>query len=344
MDALMGRTPSQRPPLIEYLVDDALRRPITTQLLGREWVEPTRGDRRSLEAYLDNFVALWHGLGYDFVRYEQGLSFAAREVVGHDDTRADGTRTWRDQHHGAISSWADFERYPWPQVTPEYFANYEYLSRHLPQGMGLLVCHAGGIYEHLAAVMSYEGLCFALYDAPDLVAAVAQRIGALMLDVYRQLVELDGVIAIFPGDDMGFRSATLIPPAALRTYTLPWHQRYAALAHAHGLPYFLHSCGNLEGIMEDLIGTVGIDAKHSYENAILPADQFQTRWGGRIGVLGGVDVDILGRGAPEQVRAEVRRLIGVCHPRGRYAIGSGNSIPSYVPVENYLSMVDEALR
>ena len=28
---------------------------------------------------------------------------------------------------------------------------------------------------------------------------------------------------------------------------------------------------------------------------------------------------------------------------GRYAVGSGNSIPSYIPVENYLAMVDEAL-
>ncbi len=33
-----------------------------------------------------------------------------------------------------------------------------------------------------------------------------------------------------------------------------------------------------------------------------------------------------------------------CGPRGRYAVGSGNSIPSYIPVENYLAMVDEALK
>jgi hypothetical protein len=32
-----------------------------------------------------------------------------------------------------------------------------------------------------------------------------------------------------------------------------------------------------------------------------------------------------------------------CGSRGRYAIGSGNSIPSYIPVSNYLAMIDEAL-
>ena len=344
IEVIMGRQRTERVPLVEYLVDDALRKPITIELLGREWVELTPGDRRAEEAYLDNFIAFFPALGYDFVRYEESLPFAETEVLGADRTCADGTRHWRDMHRGAITSWADYERYPWPKVTAQSLANYEYLSQHLPEGMGLLVCHAGGIYEHLAAIFSYEGLCYALYDQPDLVEAVAQRIGEAMWDVYRQLVELEGVVAIFPGDDMGFRSATLIPPEALRRYTLPWHKRYARLAHEHGLPYFLHSCGNVTEVMDVLIEDVGIDAKHSFENAIIPADEFQARYGQRIGVLGGVDVDILGRGSTEQVRAEVRRLIDVCHPRRRFAIGSGNSIPSYIPVENYLSMLDEALR
>jgi uroporphyrinogen decarboxylase len=165
-----------------------------------------------------------------------------------------------------------------------------------------------------------------------------------MLAFYRQLVELPGLVAVFPGDDMGYRSATLIPPEALRRYILPWHKRFARLAHERGLPYFLHSCGNVKAIMGDLIDDVGIDAKHSFENAIMPVAEFQSVYGRRIGVLGGVDIDVLARRSPEGVRADVRRTIDICHPRGRFAIGSGNSIPSYIPVENYLAMLDEAQR
>lgn len=344
ISAIMGRAKPNRPPLVEYLIDDSLRKPIVTDLMGRSWVDAQPGDRASLNAYFDNFIAVWQQLGYDFVRFEQGLQFSQFQVTGDDPTRSDGKRSWNDMHHGVITSWADFEHYLWPTVTPEFFANYEYLDKHLPEGMGLIVCHAGGIYEHLAAIFSYEGLCLSLYDQPDLVAAVAEKLGSLMDDVYRQLVELEHVISIFPGDDMGFRSATLLPPVALRQYTLPWHARYASLAHAHGLPYFLHSCGNLREIMPDLIDTVGIDAKHSFENAIMPVDEFQVQYGNKIGVLGGVDIDILGRATPEQVRSETRRLVEICGARGRYAIGSGNSIPSYVPLENFLSMLDEAQR
>jgi uroporphyrinogen decarboxylase len=344
IDVVMGRRRVERPPLVEYLVDEAVRKPIVTGLLGRAWVDPAPGDRAGLRAYLDTFIDFWRALGYDFVRFEESLPFVENELIGVDMTQRGGTRHWRDMKRGSISSWEDFEHYRWPAITPESLANYEYLAAHLPEGMGLMACHAGGMNEHLAAIFSYEGLCYALHDDPALVAAVADRLGGLMMDFYRQLVELPNLIAVFPGDDMGFRSSTLLPPDALRRYVLPWHKRFARLAHDRGLPYFLHSCGNLTAILDDLIDDVGIDAKHSFENAILPVEAFQSRYGGRIGVLGGVDIDLLARSSPAGVRAEVRRIIDVCGPRGRFAIGSGNSIPSYVPVENYLAMVDEALR
>jgi uroporphyrinogen decarboxylase len=99
----------------------------------------------------------------------------------------------------------------------------------------------------------------------------------------------------------------------------------------------------VEQIMEDLIADVGIDAKHSFEDAIIPVEDFQARYGDRIAVLGGMDVHRLSMHTPAQVRQHVRFLIETCGSRGRYAVGSGNSIPSYIPVENYLAMVDEAL-
>jgi uroporphyrinogen decarboxylase len=191
--------------------------------------------------------------------------------------------------------------------------------------------------------MSYEGLCLALKEDPTLVRDVAGRIGGLMEGFYRHLLDLPGLVAVFPGDDMGFRTGTLISPSDLKTHVLPWHKRFAAMAHAKDLPYFLHSCGNLASLMDDLIDEVGIDGKHSFEDAILPAEEFQARYGGRIAVLGGLDLNILSAGTEEDVRKRTRRLIETCGARGRYAVGSGNSIPSYVPVGNYLALVDEAL-
>lgn len=338
---LMGDVAQRRTPLVEYIVDEVVMRPIVTDLLEREWVTP-QGDRESLCAFLDLYIEFWYRLGYDFVRIEIGLPFQEKRLVTAD-TASSKQRAWADEHEGAISTWEDFERYPWPGIEDVDFFVLEYINAHLPEGMGLMSSHGAGIFEHLSWIMSLEGLCLALYDAPDLVQAVSDRIGALITQFYEHLLQLDRLIAVFPGDDMGYRSGTLISPDALRQYCLPWHQRWAQMAHERGLPYFLHSCGNLEAIMGDLIEEVGIDGKHSFEDAIMPVEQFQLRYGDRIAVLGGLDLNILSAGTPEQVRRRTRQLVETCGGRGRYAVGSGNSIPTYVSVQNYLAMVDEAI-
>jgi uroporphyrinogen decarboxylase len=165
-----------------------------------------------------------------------------------------------------------------------------------------------------------------------------------MVGFYKHILDLDRLVALFPGDDMGYKSATMISPAHLRLYTLPWHRRFAAMAHERGIPYFLHSCGNVVSIMEDLITDVRIDGKHSFEDAIIPVQEFQSRYGERIAVLGGLDINILSGKSAEEVRRHVRFLLETCGGRGRYAVGSGNSVPSYVPVENYLAMIEETHR
>jgi len=340
---LLGQTRDGRVPLVEYLVDEVVQRPILTQILDRPWVS-AGSDRQSQAAALDNFIQLWYRLGYDFVRFETDMGFQTNQMLIADTAPGSPKqRAWADQHLGQIMSWADLERYPWPRIEEVDFFPYEYLNSHLPEGMGLIISHGGGLYEHLSSMMSYEGLCLAVHDQPDLVQAMAERIGGLMVQFYEHLLQLEAVIALFPGDDMGFRTGTLISPAHLRQYALPWHRRFAEMAHQRGLPYFLHSCGNLARIMEDLIEDVHIDGKHSYEDAILPVEDFQACYGSRIAVLGGVDIHTLTTASPEQVRQRVRSLVETCGGRGRYAIGSGNSIPSYIPLENYLAMLDEAI-
>ncbi len=61
------------------------------------------------------------------------------------------------------------------------------------------------------------------------------------------------------------------------------------------------------------------------------------RWGKGIAILGGIDVDFLCRRTPAEIFARSRALIEKTGCIG-YALGSGNSIPDYVPPENYIAM------
>jgi uroporphyrinogen decarboxylase len=52
----------------------------------------------------------------------------------------------------------------------------------------------------------------------------------------------------------------------------------------------------------------------------------------------------LSRGTPQEVEEEVKRLIKEIAPGGGYCLGSSNSIPEYVPLENYKAMLDSGLK
>jgi len=349
---LDGEEIADRPPLTEYIADPPIIRQVVEGLLGRAWVDPIAGDRASQAAYLDNCIAFWYHLGYDTIRLDASLPLPTRRLVAQDTAPgASRERHWADEHEGPIASWDDFERYPWPSVSDVDFFPFEYTAAHLPEGMGLMLEHNGHMYELLSNLFSYEGLCFALMDQPDLVQAASDRLGELLVAFYEHIADIDNVVAFWAGDDMGFRTSTLISPADLRRFVLPWHARQAAIAHEHGLKYYLHSCGQLNAIYTDLIEQVLIDGKHSFEDTIIHAEEFHRLYSRgeaglsrRIATLGGVDVDILARGSEEQVRRRTRQLIEACGPYGRFGVGSGNSITNYVPVANYLAMVNETLR
>jgi uroporphyrinogen decarboxylase len=96
--------------------------------------------------------------------------------------------------------------------------------------------------------------------------------------------------------------------------------------------------------MDDLIDDVKIDAKHSFEDKILPVTEAKRRYGDRIAILGGVDMNFLCTANPEAIRRYVRKVIEICAPGGGYALGTGNSVANYIPFENYLAMLDEGRR
>jgi uroporphyrinogen decarboxylase len=155
------------------------------------------------------------------------------------------------------------------------------------------------------------------------------------------MLEFDRIKVIWGSDDMGYRSGTLLSPEAMRQYVLPGHKALAKLAHDAGRLYILHSCGKLDAIIEDLIEDVGIDGKHSYEDTILEVRDAKRMWGDRIAILGGIDVDFLCRSDPTAVRQRVRDTLAECHPSGGYCMGTGNSVANYIPLDNYLAMLDE---
>ena len=63
----------------------------------------------------------------------------------------------------------------------------------------------------------------------------------------------------------------------------------------------------------------------------------------RIAILGGIDVDFLCQATPEKIYDRSKRMLELSADSGGYALGTGNSVPDYVPDENYFAMIQAAL-
>ncbi|NOZ29642.1 MAG: uroporphyrinogen-III decarboxylase-like protein [Chloroflexi bacterium] len=301
------------------------------------------------DPYYDHkaYISLYRFLGYDTVTVPLGgLEFPRENVRMAEDTatlRREEGRRWADETRGVIASWEDFERYPWPDPARFDTSLLEWYSAHVPDDMCLVgSCH--NVFEEVTWLMGYQPLCYALYDQPDLVDAMFERIGQIFVAAAEVYAQFDRVKILFGGDDMGYRSGTMVSAQVLIEKALPWHKKIAQVAHESGKLYLLHSCGNLEEIMPALIEDVKIDGKHSFEDTIEPVTEAKRHWGDRIALIGGIDVDFLTRATPEQVRQRVRETLDVCLPGGGYCLGSGNSVTNYIPLENYLAMMDEGRR
>lgn len=287
-------------------------------------------------------------MGYDYVRC--GLDDVVMPLRGMNaadtaELQRAGGRHYMDEHLGPITNWEEFERYPWPDVDHAGTRSLEWFSEHLPEGMCIIA--TGGFAhfaEYLTWLMGYETLCYALFDQRDLVSAISQKLMEIFRLALDKMLQFERVKFVWGSDDMGFRSATLISPADLREFVLPGHKMMAGMAHAAGRPYLLHACGNLREIMDDLIDDVRIDAKHSFEDTIESVIEDKVLYGGRIALLGGIDVDFLCRADEAQIRRRVRETLEQCLPGGGYVLGSGNSVANYVPLDHYLAMMDEGRR
>ena len=322
-----------RVPLIEL----AIHSDVVNALLDEPAKEQT-GVAATREAARRS-VRLQHRLAYDVVKVSAPIPFNVQRVTGQDSSAlSSGSREWANEHEGPIGSSADFERFDWPATQAVDFGPVEAATRDLPDGMALLG-FSGGVLEFSMDLLGMQNFLLATRRDPALVAAVIERVGQTICGVFETYCQVDAVCALWLGDDLGHKHGTLLSPKWLSEHIVPWYKRFADLAHAHGRPFLLHTCGNTAAVMPAIV-EAGIDAKHSFEDGIEPVEQFYDRWAGRIATLGGIDVHLLATGDDASIRARTLQILEHCAPRGGYAAGSGNSIPNYVAPASYLAMVE----
>ncbi len=249
---------------------------------------------------------------------------------------------WAEESRGPVTTWEEFDRFRWPKIEDVDLSVYEFLEHNLPENMRTV--QVLDVWEPVRDLFGFETFCYKLYEDAALVNAVFERVGSFIVDLTDTICDFAAFGAAYLSDDLGYKTSLMLAPDDVRRVIFPWQKRLAELAHAHGKLCFLHSCGNMYDLMDEYIDYIGIDAKHSFEENVVPVTEAKRRYGDRLALLGGIDVDLLSRADEDTIRAKIREVLDACQPGGGYFLGSGNWVTEYIPVEHYLVMLDEARR
>ncbi len=146
-------------------------------------------------------------------------------------------------------------------------------------------------------------------------------------------------------DDLGNQRQLMMKPDHFRQFLKPYYARIGRTCRECGMHFWLHSCGDNTEILGDLI-EIGLDVFHPVQKHTMDEQAVARQFGNRLTFLSGFDVQqLLQRGTPQQVRAEVRHLVDTFDgPRGGMCIAAGNGIVSGTPYENIDAFLDEAIR
>lgn len=176
---------------------------------------------------------------------------------------------------------------------------------------------------------------------PDAVKAIyASRIDrAIAENSYYIRPGQDGVL---DGTDYSSSQGPMISPQCYRDLFLPAYQkRIRNFKEQHGKIVVQHACGNNWPLM-DIFVEMGIDCYQSIQaSAGMDMIEVQKKYGDRLSLWGGVQLEHLVSGTTEDVRRDVRRVMQEAAPSGGIILGTSHSVAVGTKYDNFMALLDE---
>ncbi|MBN2288058.1 MAG: hypothetical protein JXQ83_01910 [Candidatus Glassbacteria bacterium] len=152
----------------------------------------------------------------------------------------------------------------------------------------------------------------------------------------------DGVLW---GTDFSYKSGPMISPEMFRSICLPNIKERVKQVKARGIRVLKHACGNNELLMDYFL-EAGYEAYQSVQtSAGMDLESLYLRYGDRMALWGGVMVEHLVNGTPEEVRADVEKAFRIAAGgQGGFILGTSHSVAVGTRYENFMAMIETAMR
>jgi uroporphyrinogen decarboxylase len=206
-----------------------------------------------------------------------------------------------------LRDWKDFGKLKIPDAAdPKRYATLADQVR--AGGDKFILSYGSSLYERVHFLRGLEDAWMDIYENEDHLRKLVDLLVEMNLELIKRYAAA-GADGYFWADDWGLQDRLMISPEKWRQIWKPAYARVYAACHQAGLLTFLHSCGYIVDILDDLIGA-GLDVISMDQQENMTLDLLSKRFRGRITFYNPVDIQqTMIHGSPDDIRAYARRMV-----------------------------------
>lgn len=197
------------------------------------------------------------------------------------------------------------------------------------------------LFERAWTLRSMEELMCDMVEEPEFVDELFDRLMNYNLRVVEIACEYD-IDCVHFGDDWGMQKGLIMGYPMWRRFIAPRVQRQYAFVKAKGKFVSQHSCGDCREAFPDLY-EFGLDIYNTFQPEVYDIEFYKKTFGDRITFFGGISTQaLLPFATPDELKAEMRRIIDILGRDGGYILAPTHAMPSDIPPENVLAFLEVA--
>ncbi len=239
---------------------------------------------------------------------------------------------------GCILSEPTLQHYTFPDpLDQRFFADIP--DRIAKYGDRFRVFQIGfSLYERAWTLRGMQNLLMDFYDHPEFVRELLNTIADYNIAQVKEALNYD-IDAVYFGDDWGQQHGLQMGPKLWRNFIYPVLERMYRAVHEGGKFVFIHSCGDVDELFEELI-SIGLNCFNPFQPEVMDVPTLLRKYHGRLTFHGGLSTQkTLPYGTPQEVRLETQQLLEMGR-EGGYIFAPAHDVEGDVRLENMLAFIE----